>query len=92
MAYHLTLTKSERAAFDWVGPRYCACEVAGLLACEGRWDPEDADWDDPGDITFNMPEHVAWRIRELAEEEDFLWPCFASELTNKLNAFCFSIL
>jgi hypothetical protein len=27
-----------------------------------------------------IPEHVAWEIRELAEEEDFSWACFAPAL------------
>jgi len=92
MAYQLTLTKSERDAFDWVGARYCAGEVASLLTSDCKWHPADADWDKPHDITFYVPEHVAWQIRDLAEGEDFLWPCFAPELTQKLNGFCFSIL
>ena len=37
-------------------------------------------------------EHVAWKIRDLAEAEDFLWPCFSPELTNKMNHFCFAIV
>jgi hypothetical protein len=27
-----------------------------------------------------IPEHVAWEIRELAEEEDFSWACIAPAL------------
>ena len=36
---------------------------------------------------FHLPEHVAWEIQRLAEEEDLFWPCFSPELRNKLNDF-----
>ncbi len=54
--------------------------------------PEDREWGDDGDITFQIPEHVAWEINELAEEEDYSWACFASELKGKLNDFCMAIV
>lgn len=92
MSYQLTLTQDERCAFDWVGDRYCAGEVSGLLLTRCQRQPAIAEWGDAGDITFLVPEHVAWQIRELAEAEDFLWPCFANALTSKLNNFCFRIV
>ena len=92
MSYPLTLARSERDAFDWVGDRYCAGDVARLLRCECKRTPAEAEWDDPGDLTFNVPEHVSWQIRDLAEAEDFLWPCFAPELTHKMNDFCLAIV
>ncbi len=60
--YHLTLTKGERDAFDWVGNRYVAGEVARLLLdCM----PEGVEWDDEGEIVFAVPEHVAfWQSGE----------------------------
>ncbi len=65
--YSLSLTADERRAFDWVGDRYNSGKVASLLIdCL----PEDRVWGDDGDITFAIPEHVAWEILELAEEED----------------------
>jgi hypothetical protein len=39
--------------------------------------PEDREWGDDGDITVQIPEHVAWEIREVAEKEDYAWACFA---------------
>jgi len=64
--YTLTLTADERRAFDWVGDRYNSGKVASLLRdCI----PEDREWSDDGDITFTIPEHIAWEINELAEEE-----------------------
>ena len=87
--YQLTLTKGERDAFDWVGNRYAAGEVARLLLdCMS----EDDEWDSEGDLVFKVPEHVAWEISSLAEEEDFQWPCFAPELSSKMNDFCQSIV
>ncbi len=82
--YKLTLTHDERAAFDWVGYRYNAGEVAALIWEEYRGELE---WDAEGDIEFEIPESVAWLIKELAEEENMTWPCFAPELRDKLNSF-----
>jgi hypothetical protein len=88
--YTLTLTRDERRAFDWVGDRYNAGRVAELLiGCITEGQPE---WDEDGDITFAIPEHVAWEIQDLAEEEDHSWPCFSAELANRLNALCWSIV
>ena len=87
--YSLTLTADERRAFDWVGHRYNGGKVADLLmGCI----PEDREWDDGGDITFQIPEHVAWQINELAEEEGYSWACFTPALAAKLNDFCWSIV
>ena len=87
--YSLTLTADERRAFDWVGDRYNSGKVANLLTdCI----PEDREWGDDGDITFAIPEHVAWEINGLAEEEDHTWACFAPELAAKLNEFCWAIV
>ncbi len=82
--YTLVLTSDERRAFDWVGDRYNAGQVASMLIDHL---PEDREWADEGDITFDLPEHVAWEIQRLAEEEDLLWPCFSPELRSKLNDF-----
>jgi hypothetical protein len=82
--YQLELTSEERRAFDWVGERYNAGQVASILI---DYVPEDREWADEGDIAFDLPEHAAWEINRLAEEEDFLWPCFGGVLTAKLNDF-----
>jgi hypothetical protein len=87
--YSLTLTADERRAFDWVGNRYNSGTFADLLiGCI----PEDRGWDDDGEITFLIPEHVAWEIDELAEEEGYSWACFAPALVSKVNDFCWSIV
>jgi hypothetical protein len=65
-----------------VGDRYNAGRVARLLSdCI----PEDREWGDHGDITFTIPEHLAWEINELAEEQDYTWACFAPSLVSKPN-------
>ena len=87
--YTLTLTAVERRAFDWVGDRYNSGKVASLLPdCI----PEDREWGDDGDIMFVIPEHVAWAIRELAEEEENAWACFAPALAAKLNDLCWGVV
>jgi hypothetical protein len=90
--YTLTLSKPERKAIDWVGHRYSnGDDLFHLLwGCEN--DKPDADWDYDGDITFTIPEHVAWEIRDNAEQEDGQWPCFADNLTAKMMAFTDSIV
>jgi len=55
-------------------------------------DPSYRAWSDDGDITFAIPERVAWEIRDLAEEEDLSWACFAPPLVSKLNHLCWSIV
>ena len=87
--YSLTLTADERRAFDWVGSRYNSGKVADLLLdCL----PVDREWSDEGDISFVIPEHVAWEINELAEEEGYAWECFAPSLAGKLNDLCWGIV
>lgn len=85
--YELTLTASERRAFDWVGDRYNAGAIAGLLA-----GLDGADWNADGDVTFQVPEGVALEIQTIAAEEDYCWPCFGPELSQKLIAFCDQIV
>jgi hypothetical protein len=54
--------------------------------------PKDSEWSQAGDITFNLAEHIAWEVRDLAEQENFQWPCFAATLATKLNGLCFKIV
>jgi hypothetical protein len=87
--YILTLIADKCRAFDWVGSRYNGGKVADLLiGCI----PENWEWDDDGDITFQIPEHVAWEINQLAEEEGYSWACFAPALAAKLKDFCWTIV
>lgn len=88
--YSLTLNLDERRAFDWVGHRYAtgADFASVLLECM----PGDVAWSDAGEITFAIPEHKAWELSELAEQEGGLWPCFAPELVAKLDSLIGSIV
>jgi hypothetical protein len=91
--YHLTLTAGERKAIDWIGNRYDhGHDLFKLLWVESYAAPNSADWDYAGDITFSIPEFVAWDIRDMGERNNYLWDCFAPELVNKLNAFCDKIV
>jgi len=88
--YMLTLPGPERRAFDWLGDRYgTGAPIAAILrGCL----PDDAEWTQPGDITFPVPEHDAWAIAELAREEGDMWPCFAPRLAAKMSHFTSSIV
>ena len=92
--YQLTLTIAERRAIDWVGNRYAhGTDLYKLLwasGCEAF--PNDADWDNTSDITFYVPEHVAWQINEIGEECNYLWDCFAASLGAKLCEFCCKVV
>lgn len=97
MAYTLTLTADERKAIDWIGNRYSnGSDLYTLLWCQSkpstRYQGEDTGWDIPADITFNVPEHVAWQIKDNADSEDGRWPCFAPDLASKMQRFVDSIV
>jgi hypothetical protein len=87
--YSLSLTSDEREAFDWVANRYNSGQVADLLL---DLIPEDREWADDGDITFDIPEAIAWEINQLAEAEGYSWACFAPDLVEKLNELCWGIV
>ena len=87
--YTLTLTNSDRKAFSGVLGQYASGDITLVLAdCL----PEGSAWDDKGDITFSVSEYQAWEIDELASEEDYSFPCFASDLRHKMQDFCNSIV
>ena len=103
MSYQLILTASERQAIDWVGHRYGHGDALyKLLWLESEATPINDDyepsldlwdgWCDTCPIMFTIPEYAAWQIREIGEECEYRWDCFAYELTNKLNHFCDSIV
>jgi len=84
--YLITLTYDERRAIDWVGNRYWhGNELSNLLILRCEYDP-DLSWSDDGDITFRIPEHVAWEMQDLIEADSLT--CFDAELVSKLNDFC----
>lgn len=86
MAYTLTLTPAERRAISWIGNRYGHGDrLAELLTTECE-SPDEFDADT--DVTFEVPEHVAWEIREIGEECEYRWDCLGSDLAAKLTGFC----
>lgn len=85
--YTLTLTSGERQAIDWIGHRYAHGNELYFALCKCDWEPEECDWDSPDPIVFHVPEHVAWAIRDIAEESEHRWDCFAEELVTKLEQF-----
>lgn len=84
--YKLTLTHSERQAIDWVGYRYWhGDDFYKLLWSECKQEPNDVDWDSHFPITFLIPEHIAWTIRDNLLEDNLA--CFAPSLVEKLHNF-----
>lgn len=76
MCYKITLSKSHRQLIDWIGHRYAHGDDLCYALCEsddwefsaiGVSDDEDGGWDSPGDITFNLSEPEAWRIRDILD-------------------------
>ncbi len=82
MMYELTLTFDERRAIDWIGHRYFHGDDLYELLSD-CYDGEVV-WDDPEDITFAIPEHVAWEIRDGIGALE----CFNDELKFKFLVFC----
>lgn len=84
--YQLTLTADERRAIDWVGNRYAHGNdlYSALCDCPCQT-PEDADWDADCDITYHVPEHVAWAIGEVIDADNLA--CFGDGLREKLYRF-----
>jgi len=77
------LTIGERQAIDWAGYRYATGDDFRDLLFEAEWEGGE-DWDCPGDLTFLIPEHVAWDADRLFAEEEYTFPCFAPCLASKL--------
>lgn len=85
MTYQLTLTREEERALMWVADRYSSAEVFfDSAVLETR---EETD----GVVTYNIPEHIAWRYEEELEQENggglLVPPCVGGTLADKLIAF-----
>jgi hypothetical protein len=72
-----------------VGDRYNSGKIADLLM---ECIPEDRGWGDDRDLMCQSPEHVAWRVRDLAEDEGYSWACFSPAIAAKLSDFCWGIV
>lgn len=91
MNHVLTLTYDERKAIDWVGYRYSTGDDFSKLLWRCENDAIE-EWLEKRDITFQIPENIAWQIKELFEEEDLLFPCFSEPFKEKLMKFYESIV
>lgn len=102
--YKLTLTYADRMAIDWVGDRYSnGTELYRLLWIETPDECQSAEmpleqiedgvqWDGNYSITFDVPEQIAWKIKDNEEQEDSSWSCFADELRLKMERFIDSLV
>lgn len=86
--YTLILTAHERQAIDAIGARYAHGDImSSLLWNDCQADDNEVQWDDAQqDITFRIPEHVAWGIQRIVEEDEL--ECFSDSLREKIYDFC----
>lgn len=81
--YKLILTPEERKAIDWIGGRYAhGYDLYHELVqnCD-----QDGDWESDDLVSFRIPEHIAWSISELIDQDNLA--CFAESLKIKLFTF-----
>ena len=91
--YKLTLTGDERKDIDWIGSRYPhGYDLFFAVWCCSEAVPDYLDWDSDEDIQFNVPENVAWKIRDIGEECRYMWDCFSDEFNQKMTDFCMKIV
>lgn len=63
--YKLVLTYDDRRAMDWIGGRYVHGAELFTILCRVDW---PVNWDDHDDMELEIPEPIAWEIRELLED------------------------
>lgn len=99
--YKLTLSVGERKAIDWIGHRYAHGEYLRRMLDDSsvvRYNTpfniteEDIFWDIDHEITFNIPEHIAWEIRDIVYSNGGSLECFDDEFRSKLINFCEQIV
>lgn len=96
--YSLMLTVAEQKAIDWIGNRYRhGNDLYNLLVlCTWEFEEqrgEDTEWAwGMHDITFKIPESVAWQIADIIEDENEKLACFGEELREKLYKFSEQII
>lgn len=99
--YTLTLTHDERKAIDWIGHRYAHGDYLRRMLDDSsvvRYNvpfnitEEDIFWDIEHEITFNIPEHIAWEIRDIVYSNGCSLECFSDELKAKLIHFSEQII
>jgi hypothetical protein len=84
--YTLTLTYSERQAIDWINRRYWNGSILYSILQQCSME----QWDDKYPINYNIPEYLAWEIKDYADSEGF--PCFSPNMVNKFYTFIDSIV
>lgn len=90
--YNLLLTPHERKDIDWVNTSYPHGNSLRdlLMGCKNEY--EKSKWWSHEEITFTIPESVAWEIVLIGEACEYRWHCFTPSLSLKLTNFCLSIV
>jgi hypothetical protein len=91
--YKLTLSVNERKAIDWIDYRYSHGYALSILLWSTYIDDDnEPSWYDDVDIIFTIPEHTAWKIRDIVKQNNYSLECFSDEFRSKLIHFCEQIV
>lgn len=92
--YKLTLSKDERSAIDWIGNRYNHGNdfYSLLIQCDYDGYNTSEAWTNAEELTFFIPEHIAWEINDLLSDRDYALDCFSGDFAAKLINFCLEIV
>ena len=87
--YKLLLTMSDISFLEWARDKYCVGDILPLI---WDWRREKTN----GDFIFQIPEHIAWEVRELIEEDtedlEGIVPCAGKELSDKLILWAMEVI
>lgn len=84
--YKLTLSADDRSAIDWVGNRYSHGDDLFKAIMGGDSENKSDCWSESeGDITFILPEAIAWDVTDIINGSNL--DCFGEALCRKLRSF-----
>lgn len=87
--YKLSLTLQDISFLEWAYNKYCVGDILPLISEYGI-EPSCST------VTYTIPEHTAWEVRRLIEEdtEEFKSsvPCASKEISDKLILWAMEIV
>ncbi len=86
--YVITLSVEDRRSMDMAGDAYYeAKDLRSMLCSSPQLAEEPLSWEFCGDVTYFILPETAWKIRDMAEPEENLWPIFDDPLALKMEQF-----
>ena len=87
--YKLTLTLQEIVFLEWAKGRYFVGDILPLIS---EYCLEQND----GSTVYSIPEHIAWEVKGLIEEDtedlEGIVPCASKELSDKLILWAMDVV